>query len=68
MRGLYALAAIAFITAASLLSAIRLPVEAIKKQRAMLLTQQGKLQEAKDAWPKLAGHDPTDHVVEANLS
>ena len=33
----------------------------------MLLTQQGKLQEAKEAWLQLAAQSPSDYIVQANL-
>src|ERR1700677_3184910 len=67
MRGFYAPRCITFFATVVLLSAPPSPAQAINKQQAMLLTQQGKFQEAKEAWLQLAAHDPNDYVVEANL-
>ena len=67
MRRLHTPGCIVFVTTLLLLSARLLPAQAIDKQQAMLLTQQGKFREAKEAWLQLAAHDPNDYVVQANL-
>src|SRR5271168_1117706 len=36
-------------------------------QQAMELTQEGKFQEARDAWMQLAAQHPADYIVQANL-
>ena len=67
MRGLYTPCFLVLITTVSLLPSRLLTAQTLNKQQAMLLTQQGKFQEAKEAWLQLAAHDPNDYVVEANL-
>src|SRR5271170_7809136 len=41
--------------------------QALTTQQAMQLTQEGKFQEAKDAWAQLAELHPTDFIAQANL-
>src|SRR5271156_179002 len=67
LRGLYARRFLALITLLSLFSSPALRAQTLNKQQAMLLTQQGKFQEAKEAWLQLAAHNPNDYVVQANL-
>src|ERR1700739_3656420 len=67
MRGLCIPCFLALLATLSLLSSRLLTAQTLNKQQAMLLTQQGKFREAKEAWLQLAAHDPTDYVIEANL-
>jgi Flp pilus assembly protein TadD len=67
MRGLCIPCFLALFATLSLLSSRLLAAQTLDKQQAMLLTQQGKFREAKEAWLQLAAHDPTDYVIEANL-
>ena len=67
MRGLCIPCFLALFATLSLLSSRLLAAQTLDKQQAMLLTQQGKFREAKEAWLQLAAHDPRDYVVEANL-
>lgn len=67
MRRLYARCFLALFTTVTLFSSRPSGAQSLNKQQAMLLTQQGKFREAKQAWLQLAVHDPTDYVVEANL-
>ena len=41
--------------------------QALTAEQAMQLTQEGKFQEAKDAWAQLAELHPTDFIAEVNL-
>ncbi len=67
MRGLSILCFLALFVTPSLLSSGPLAAQTLNKQQAMLLTQQGKFREAKEAWLQLAAQDPKDYIVQANL-
>jgi predicted Zn-dependent protease len=67
MRGLYTPCFLALFATLSLLSSRLLTAQTPNKQQAMLLTQQGKFREAKEAWLQLAAQDPKDYIIEANL-
>ena len=67
LRGLCTPCFLALFATLSLLSSRLLAGQTLNKQQAMLLTQQGKFREAKEAWLQLAVQDPKDYIVEANL-